>query len=96
MARETAPSLRLVAHERVSTLRRGKSGLGLEAQRRAIDNFARRRGAQVIGRFNEVGSGRKSDRPKLGEALNLARLTGAIATSLIGDAQDLTGVAPSF
>ena len=69
--------MRLVAYERVSTARQGKSGLGLEAQRRAIGDFASSRGVEVIGRFTEVESGRKADRPELTKALNLAKLTGA-------------------
>jgi len=77
MVRSSAPSLRLVAYERVSTARQGKSGLGLEAQRRAIDDFAVSRGAEVVGRFTEVESGRRNDRPELEAALSIARLTGA-------------------
>ena len=77
MVRETAPSGRFVAYERVSTARQGRSGLGLEAQRRAIEDFAVSRGAEVIGRFTEVESGGKMDRPELAQALNLAKLTGA-------------------
>ncbi len=77
MVSATVPSPRFVAYERVSTARQGKSGLGLEAQRKAIDDFAGSRGAEVIGRFTEVESGRKADRPELEKALNLARLTGA-------------------
>lgn len=77
MVSETAPSIRFVAYERVSTARQGKSGLGLEAQRKAIDDFAALRGADVIGRFTEIESGRRNDRPELEKALNLARLTGA-------------------
>lgn len=77
MVSETAPSLRLVAYERVSTARQGKSGLGLEAQRKAIDDFAASRGAELIGCFTEVESGRRNDRPELDKGLNLARLTGA-------------------
>ena len=77
MINGTAPSLRLVAYERVSTARQGKSGLGLEAQRTAIESFADSRGAEVIARFTEVESGRKNDRPELEKALNLAKLTGA-------------------
>ena len=68
---------KFVAYERVSTLRQGRSGLGLEAQRKAIDDFATSRGANVIGRFTEVESGGKDTRPKLAEALHLAKLTGA-------------------
>jgi DNA invertase Pin-like site-specific DNA recombinase len=69
--------LRIVAYERVSTARQGRSGLGLEAQRRAIDDFAASRGADVLARFTEVESGRVSDRPELARALHLARVTGA-------------------
>jgi DNA invertase Pin-like site-specific DNA recombinase len=72
-----ATSLKLVAYERVSTARQGRSGLGLEAQRKAIDTFAAERSAQVLDRFTEVESGRRNDRPELDKALNLARLTGA-------------------
>lgn len=68
---------RFVAYERVSTARRGASGLGLEAQRKAIDGFAASRGATLLGRFTEVESGRKADPPQLAKALDLARLTGS-------------------
>ncbi|WP_226925755.1 recombinase family protein [Meridianimarinicoccus sp. MJW13] len=70
-------SKRLVAYERVSTARQGTSGLGLEAQRAAIDGFAAGQGAQVLARFTEVESGRRNDRPELDKALQLARVTGA-------------------
>ncbi|MBL9072517.1 recombinase family protein [Tabrizicola sp.] len=68
---------RLVAYERVSTARQGLSGLGLEAQRKAIGDFASARGAEVLARFTEVESGRRADRPELSRALHLAKVTGA-------------------
>jgi DNA invertase Pin-like site-specific DNA recombinase len=68
---------RLVAYERVSTARQGASGLGLEAQRKVIEDFAASRGAEVLARFTEVESGRKADRPELAKALHLAKVTGA-------------------
>lgn len=68
---------RLVAYERVSTARQGASGLGLEAQRKVIEEFAALRGSDVIARFTEVESGRKADRPELAKALHLAKVTGA-------------------
>ncbi|KHQ49728.1 recombinase family protein [Mameliella alba] len=68
---------RIIAYERVSTVRQGRSGLGLEAQRNAIDSFATSRSAQVLARFTEVESGKRNTRPELDKALNLARLTGA-------------------
>jgi len=69
--------LRIVAYERVSTARQGRSGLGLEAQREAIGRFAAERGAELVGRFTEIESGRKADRPELTRALHLAKVTGA-------------------
>ena len=68
---------RLVAYERVSTARQGASGLGLEAQRKTIEDFAVSRGAEVLARFTEVESGRKANRPELTKALHLAKVTGA-------------------
>lgn len=69
--------LKLVAYERVSTAQQGRSGLGLEAQRKAIDDFAAARDAALVGRFTEVESGGRNDRPELKNALQMARLTGA-------------------
>ena len=71
------PTQRFIAYERVSTARQGASGLGLEAQRNTIGAFAANRGADVLARFTEVESGRKSDRPELGRAIHLAKVTGA-------------------
>jgi DNA invertase Pin-like site-specific DNA recombinase len=68
---------KFVAYERVSTARQGASGLGLEAQRNAIDTFAAARGAEILARFTEVESGKIANRPELTAAIQLARLTGA-------------------
>ena len=51
--------------------------MGIEAQRTTIDAFAASRGAEVLARFTEVESGRNPDRPELGKAIHLSRLTGA-------------------
>lgn len=72
-----ATPARFIAYERVSTARQGASGLGLAAQRVAIDGFAAAREAEVLARFTEVESGRRSDRPELVRALHLAKVTGA-------------------
>ena len=77
MGNNSDAPLKLIAYERVSTARQGRSGLGLEAQRKAIDEFATTRGADVLARFTEVESGRRNDRPELVRSLALARLTGA-------------------
>ena len=72
------PRMRIVAYERVSTARQGASGLGLAAQRMAIEAHAAARSATLIGRFTEVESGRNADRPELAKALHLAKVTGSV------------------
>ena len=66
-----------VAYLRVSTQQQGYSGLGLEAQREIIQNFLYDK--NPIAEYIEVESGRKTDkgRPKLKEALEVCRKTGA-------------------
>ena len=68
---------RIIAYERVSTARQGASGLGIEAQRQAIEGYAAARGSAILARFTEVESGRNPDRPELAKALHLAKVTGA-------------------
>lgn len=63
----------IVSYLRVSTARQGRSGLGLEAQRAAVEDYVRRTGAKTMREFVEVESGRNDDRPKLAEALAFAR-----------------------
>lgn len=62
---------------RVSTARQGRSGLGLEAQQAAIEQFVRQRGAEVVQAFTEVESGKSAMRPELQRALHLSKVTGA-------------------
>jgi DNA invertase Pin-like site-specific DNA recombinase len=68
---------KVIAYFRVSTAEQGRSGLGLEAQRQAVMSLCQSRGWEVIAEHTEVESGKRSDRPKLTEALDHARLTGA-------------------
>ena len=69
-----------VIYTRVSTKSQGDSGLGLEAQERDInlylDNYAEEP-HEVIGRFCDVESGTRADRPQMQEALELVRKTGS-------------------
>jgi DNA invertase Pin-like site-specific DNA recombinase len=60
-----------VAYLRVSTQRQGTSGLGLQAQQEIIRKYLN--GSSPVAEFVEVESGRKSDRPKLHEALELCK-----------------------
>ena len=64
---------RMVAYYRVSTKRQGDSGLGLEAQRVAVMEQAKRSGCAVIAEYQEIESGRKDDRPELAKAIAHAR-----------------------
>lgn len=68
---------RFVAYFRVSTVRQGLSGLGLEAQRESVMQFLNGGRWKMVAEFVEVESGRRSDRPKLEEALRACRLHGA-------------------
>ena len=69
---------RFVSYLRVSTDRQGRSGLGLEAQRKAVDDFLNGGRWKLIAEFVEVESGKRDDRPKLAEALALCRLHNAV------------------
>jgi DNA invertase Pin-like site-specific DNA recombinase len=69
--------IQYIAYLRVSTQKQGFSGLGLEAQKEIIQNFLYDK--NPIAEYIEVESGRKTDkgRPKLKEALEVCRKTGA-------------------
>ena len=54
------------AYLRVSTQRQGQSGLGLEAQRKAIEHLL---DGQPYKEFIEIESGKKTKRPKLDAAI---------------------------
>jgi DNA invertase Pin-like site-specific DNA recombinase len=68
---------KFVSYLRVSTARQGRSGLGLEAQRKAVDDFPNGGNWQVIKEFVEVESGKRADRPELAKAFQACRLFGA-------------------
>lgn len=70
---------KLVAYYRVSTKRQGESGLGLEAQRASVQDFAARTGAQIVKEYVEVESGKRADnRPELQKALANVRRSQAL------------------
>jgi len=70
--------MKIVSYLRVSTARQGRSGLGLDAQRSAIQGYAEVKGAALVREFVEVESGKVNTRPKLAEALHLAKVTGSV------------------
>src|SRR5215831_3541916 len=70
-------TLQAVAYYRVSTGRQGRSGLGLEAQKAAVEAFAKAEGYELAQEFTEVETGKGADaferRPELAAALAAAR-----------------------
>lgn len=73
---------RAVAYLRVSSREQGKSGLGLEAQREAIERFCEADGElTIVDWFTEIESGKRvsdtlAKRPQLAAALNRAKQVG--------------------
>lgn len=66
-----------VAYYRVSTAKQGRSGLGIDAQRKAVMDYLNGGAWELAGEFVEVESGKLDARPKLEQALALCELTGA-------------------
>ena len=60
---------KFVAYYRVSTDKQGKSGLGLEAQRKAVADYLNGGDWELVAEFTEIESGKRSDRPELAKAL---------------------------
>lgn len=67
----------VIAYLRVSTDRQGRTGLGMEAQRAAVQAFAASSAFTIVAEFIEVETGKGADaldrRPQLAAALTAAR-----------------------
>jgi DNA invertase Pin-like site-specific DNA recombinase len=67
----------VIAYLRVSTQRQHRSGLGIEAQRAAIERFAATEALAIIGEYTEAETGKGADaldrRSQLAAALAAAR-----------------------
>ena len=62
-----------IAYFRVSTDRQGQSGLGLEAQRKAVMDYLNGGNWKLVAEYTEVESGKRNDRPELADALVACR-----------------------
>ena len=66
-----------ISYLRVSTQKQGKSGLGLEAQRKAVEDYLDGGRWKLVKEFVEVESGKRTDRKVLAQALQACRVYGA-------------------
>jgi DNA invertase Pin-like site-specific DNA recombinase len=64
---------KFVAYFRVSTDKQGKSGLGLDAQRHAVEQYLNGGSWSLIGEFTEIESGKRNERPELVKALTACK-----------------------
>lgn len=63
--------MQYILYTRSSTQRQGQSGLGVEAQRHAVQGY------DIIAEYTEIESGKRNDRPELAKALAHAKDIGA-------------------
>ena len=68
--------MKYIAYYRVSTQKQGKSGLGLEAQKRLVENYVAANGGEIVEEYKEVESGKSDDRPQLAAAMRHAAMVG--------------------
>ena len=66
-----------VTYYRVSTKKQGLSGLGLEAQKNIVEQFAKAKG-KIIAEFTEIESGKKRNRLELENAISFAKEHNAV------------------
>lgn len=74
---ESATRSSYISYLRVSTQRQGQSGLGIEAQREAVDRYLKSIGGTLLEENIEVESGSKSSRPILSRSIAQAKRLGA-------------------
>lgn len=65
--------LLFVAYFRVSTDHQSRSGLGLAAQQQAVSAHVTGAGGRIVAAFEEIESGKRTDRPQLPAALAACR-----------------------
>lgn len=64
---------RFVSYHRVSTEKQGRSGLGLDAQKKAVADYLNGGAWELLHEFVEIESGRRKDRPELKAALAMCK-----------------------
>lgn len=71
------PKAKFVSYYRVSTQKQGRSGLGLEAQKAAVETYLAQHGGAQLASYTEIESGKTNERPQLLAALLRCRQTRA-------------------
>ncbi len=66
-----------VAYHRVSTDKQGRSGLGLDAQRRAVEDHLSGGRGELVAEYVEIESGKRDDGPEFAKALHRCKATGS-------------------
>jgi DNA invertase Pin-like site-specific DNA recombinase len=61
--------MRYIAYYRVSTQKQGLSGLGLEAQKTAVERFTNKCSDCIVAEFTDIESGKNNYRPELIKAI---------------------------
>ena len=64
---------KFVAYYRVSTTKQGINGLGMDAQKDAIQKFLNGGDWHLVAEFSEVESGKQTNRPQMQKAIELCR-----------------------
>lgn len=62
-----------ISYYRVSTKHQGQSGLGLEAQKKAVLDYLNGGGWELVEEYTEIESGKRADRPQLEAALRACK-----------------------
>jgi DNA invertase Pin-like site-specific DNA recombinase len=65
-----------ISYLRVSTDKQGRSGLGREAQRAAVESYLNSGRRTLLAEYVETESGKRADRPQLAKALAYAKAVG--------------------
>jgi len=68
---------KFISYLRVSTDKQGQSGLGIDAQRKAVADYLNGGCWQLLSEYVEIETGKRNDRPQLAAALAHAKATGA-------------------
>ncbi len=76
-----------VAYDWVSTVKQERLGLGLEAQKQAVEQFTYSK-SEVLTNCTDIESGKKNERPQLQAAIAYCKVHGA--TLLIAKLDRLT------